>query len=126
MTNANTEDHFHQLDHPDRRIRIYHEGTLLADSGDTILLKEVYGDHLLDPAYYLPKEDVKMELASENSHATSCPIKGEATYWDFSVDEKNLQKLAWSYEDPVEYSNAIQGMISFDTDRVTLEISPVR
>lgn len=52
-----SDDHYHQLDESAHRVRVLHDGRVLADNTRTILLKEV-GKRVYDPVFYFPEEDV--------------------------------------------------------------------
>ena len=57
------------------------DGEKLAVSDRAVLLEETGS-----PArYYLPPEDVRTDLLSPTSQHTTCPFKGEASYWSAEV-----------------------------------------
>ena len=60
-----------------RRVRVELGGETIADSANTVLLRE--SDHV--PVYYFPREDVRMDHLSRTAQSTFCPFKGEASYW---------------------------------------------
>ncbi|MEL6752032.1 MAG: DUF427 domain-containing protein [Pseudomonadota bacterium] len=80
------------------------------------------GKTLYPPVIYMPPEDVKITLARvpENTH---CPLKGDATYFIEEGDGR-IRKLAWSYENPFEFSTAIKGLIAFDPALIQFTLSP--
>ena len=51
---------------------------------------------------------------------TTCPYKGEATYW--TVD--GIADAAWSYEAPLAEAAKVQGHVSFDADGIEVELGP--
>ena len=52
-------------------------GEKLAESDRAVLLNETG----YPTRYYFPREDVRTELLRPTSHHTTCPFKGEASYW---------------------------------------------
>lgn len=52
------------------------------------------------PTYYIPKEDVKMDLLLPNNHHSFCEWKGKASYWDLMIDGEIFRNVAWSYPLP--------------------------
>src|SRR5919202_438615 len=66
-----------------RRVRVMLGGEAIADSKRAKLLHE--SGHL--PVYYFPKEDIRMYLLQESEYTTSCPFKGEASYWSVRVGD---------------------------------------
>ncbi len=116
--------HYHELEKPSRRIRISFEGHILAETYEAIILKEV-GKKIYDPTYYIPKEDLDMNHFMKNEREYKCPIKGKASYWDYQPNSNLwVKNIAWSYENPIEYSRPIEGCLAFDTRKVSFELFP--
>ena len=67
--------------------------------------------------YYLPREDVQVELAPSDTH-TICAYKGVASYW--SVGDQ--QDLVWGYEEPLEEGRELAGLVAFYDDRVNVTV----
>ena len=97
-----------------RRVRVILGGETIADSKLAKLLHET--GHL--PVYYFPKEDIRMDLLQESEHTTSCPFKGEASYWSVRVGDKVAENAAWSYPQPVESCPPISGYVAFYWERM--------
>ncbi|MGO2242325.1 MAG: DUF427 domain-containing protein [Halomonas sp.] len=92
--------------HPTKqRMQVQLDGILLADSTNTLELRE----HGYSPRYYFPREDVRLDLLTVSETSTYCPFKGRAVY--FSLGE--TRDIAWSYEEPVEGMEAIAGRVVF-------------
>jgi len=92
--------------HPtNKRIQVWLDGILLADSTNTLELRE----HGYPPRHYFPREDVRMDLLTASETITHCPFKGHAVY--FSLGE--WRDIIWSYEEPVEGVRAIAGKVAF-------------
>ncbi|WP_433924041.1 DUF427 domain-containing protein [Vreelandella sp. 21] len=92
--------------HPiSQRVQAHVDGTLIADSINTIELHE----RGYPARHYFPREDVRMDLLSVSETTTYCPFKGHTVY--FSLGES--QDIAWSYEQPIEGMEAIAGSVAF-------------
>lgn len=121
----NGAGHYHISDDYPYRIRVSINGQEVASTTNAIILKEV-GKSVYDPGFYIPAEDVKKDLFKlESGFTTHCPIKGEASYWEFVGGTEPIRRAAWSYEEPLEYSSMIAKHLSFDQRFATIEISPV-
>jgi len=116
--------HYHITDLYPRRVRVSIAGIEVASSNRVEILKEV-GTSVYNPVFYFPKNDVNLGLFEEvKDYSTFCPIKGDATYWNFNNREEQIEKAAWSYESPLEYSEAISGYLGFDQRFATITIDP--
>jgi uncharacterized protein (DUF427 family) len=91
-------------------------GTVVADSTRTVMLFETY----LPTRYYLPREDVRMELLVPTDTASVCAYKGQARFWSAHVNDTVTADVAWSYEDPHNYATSVEDMICFLNERVDL------
>ena len=69
-------------------------GDVLADSRRAIALEETG----YPTRYYLPREDVRMDLLTASGTTSRCPFKGDATY--FSAP--GAKDAFWVYEAPSE------------------------
>ncbi|MEL7614029.1 DUF427 domain-containing protein [Vreelandella titanicae] len=68
--------------HPSKqRMHVQVDGILIADSSNTLELRE----HGYPPRHYFPREDVRMDLLTPSETTTYCPFKGRTVY--FSLDE---------------------------------------
>jgi uncharacterized protein (DUF427 family) len=81
----------------------------------------------LPARYYVPRGDVRMELLRPTSFHTTCPFKGEASYWSVDVDGQTYDGIAWAYETPIPAAEDITGLLSFYPDRaeITVDGQPV-
>ena len=81
--------------HPtDRHVVVTLGGDVLADSRRAVALEETG----YPTRYYLPREDVRMELLTPSDTTSRCPFKGEATYFSAA----GADDAFWVYEDPSE------------------------
>ncbi|MDF3302446.1 DUF427 domain-containing protein [Streptomyces tropicalis] len=87
-----TQGHTITVEQGTRRVRAVHDGRVLAESDRPLILRETG----CPVRYYLPAEDVRLDLLTVSETRTHCPFKGTASYW--SVDGR--ADLVWSYPDP--------------------------
>ena len=65
------------------------------------------------PVYYIPRDDVNMALLEPNRHKTTCPVKGEAHYYNLRIGDEIFENAAWSYESPHDDVAEIKDFIAF-------------
>lgn len=99
-----------------RHVEVRLDGDLIAASDRPTLLDETG----LPTRYYLPKDDVTVDLRGTSFH-TTCPFKGEASYWSVSHGGEDHDGLAWSYETPRDGVD-IAGLVCFDPARTELTV----
>lgn len=95
-------------------VKVALNGQVIAETRRPVLLHETG----LPTRYYIPREDVRMELLTSTDKETECPFKGSASYWSVGV----TPNLAWSYEDPIEGAKGIAGLLCFYNEKVDLEV----
>ncbi|GAA4977549.1 DUF427 domain-containing protein [Streptomyces hyderabadensis] len=76
----------------DRHVRVVHGGQVLAESDDALVLHETG----CPDRYYLPADDVRLDLLKPSGTTTHCPFKGDASYWSLP----DAADLVWAYPDP--------------------------
>jgi uncharacterized protein (DUF427 family) len=92
-----------------RRIRARLGGETVVDSRHAKLLHE-HG-HL--PVYYFPEDEVRMDLLVPSDKHTTCPYKGEASYWSVRAGGKVAENAVWSYPEPLADAPPIAGYYAF-------------
>lgn len=72
--------------------------------------------------YYLPPQDVELALFRPSATLSTCPFKGEASYWSYGEQAD----VAWYYPEPLDSVAEIAGYVCFyDTvARVDVEGEP--
>lgn len=70
--------------------------------------------------FYIPPEDVRMDLLTPTDTHTRCPYKGEASYWSAKVGNAQLPDIVWSYPDPIPECPKIKGYLSFFNEKVDM------
>ena len=99
-----------------RHVRVEAGGVVLAESDRSVELEETGRP----TRYYLPREDVRMELLEASATTSHCPFKGDATY--FSVP--GVKDAFWVYEDPSEEDALpIAGMLAPWPNRVAISVT---
>ena len=101
-----------------RHLRVVIDGVVVAESRRPHLLFET----TLPTRYYIPRDDVRMELLEPTSLKTRCPYKGIASYWNLRVGQRVAQNIVWSYPNPIDECPRIRGLLSFFNERVDLYV----
>ena len=96
-------------------VRVLVAGQEIANSQRTYRVLET--SH--PPVYYLPPEDINMELLERAAGKRSfCEWKGSAAYWNFKGIDQNITSIAWSYPDPSERFLPIKEYLAFYPSKV--------
>src|SRR5215510_9829505 len=95
---SETKERVHIEDGP-KRVRTYLGGEIIADTKRLKLVWEIP----YYPAYYFPREDVRMKLLTPNGHTQHWPSRGDAQYFNVKSGDREMENAAWQYPDsPVE------------------------
>ena len=105
-----------------RRVQVEIAGAFVADSTRPVMLFETF----LPTRYYLPRDDVRMELLVPTDTVSVCAYKGHARYWSAYVDDTVVTDVAWSYEEPHNYATLVRDMICFFNERVDIIVAGER
>lgn len=116
-------DPFHRIDvHPTtRRVRVLVGGEVVADTVRAQALFETS----LPPRWYIPAEDVRMDLLEPSETKTRCAYKGSASYWHVRAGETFEDDVVWTYAEPQHDAEAVRGMLCFFNERVDIELDGV-
>ena len=79
-------------------------GSALAESREGV---EVEGN------YYFPPQSLKRDYFTPSPTHTSCPWKGEASYYDIQVNGRINKDAAWYYPSPKDAAKSIAGYVAF-------------
>lgn len=105
-----------------RHVEVVVEGTTLASSDRPVLLFETD----LPTRYYLPRDDVRLDLLAATDNTSVCPYKGLADgYWSWPGPPA-LPNVAWSYSAPARAVGAVAGRVAFYNELVDLVVDGVR
>jgi len=99
-----------------RHVVISLDGQVLADTTRATLLFETP----LGMRYYLPREDVRMDLLGPSAQQSICAYKGVASYWSVGAGGEEATDIAWGYEHPLHDALPVRDMVCFFTERVDL------
>lgn len=110
--------------HPNHRIDIRPAGRrwqatladrVLASSDRALLLDESRHPRVV----YFPREDVVADSLAATESKTTCPFKGEASYFCHADDEGG-DDIAWTYRETFDEVADIAGFIAFYANRVSV------
>lgn len=97
-------------------------------AGDTVIADTSAALTLLEASYpavqYIPRKDVNMDLLRRADHASYCPYKGQAGYFDVRPLGDEGARAVWTYEQPFDAVAAIREHLAFYPDRVTITDEP--
>jgi uncharacterized protein (DUF427 family) len=79
-------------------------GAILAESDDTIVVE---GNH------YFPAESLNKEFFQATQTHTTCPWKGQASYYDVVVNGEINKDAAWYYPETKEAAANIKNYVAF-------------
>ena len=77
---------------------------VIAESEDTVVVE---GNH------YFPAGALKREYTTISNHPTSCPGKGEASYYSLLVDGELNPEAVWYYPDPKPEAQMVKDRVAF-------------
>jgi len=111
-----------KLPGPDHPITIAPaKGRVIVRAGDTVIADTTHALELREASYkpvlYIPRTDAKMAHYRRSTHATHCPYKGDASYFDLP----GAPNAVWSYETPFPAMAEIKDHLAFYPNHVTIE-----
>ena len=92
-------------------------GSVIGETSEALVVSEPGHDDVI----YFPRSDIAMEFLEPSKTQTTCPRKGQASYFGISTTEGLKDDSAWSYEAPIEAASDIEGYLAFYSDKVTVE-----
>lgn len=78
--------------------------TTLAQSDDTVVVE---GNH------YFPADSIDRAYFSASETHTNCPWKGEASYYNITINGETNKDAAWYYPRPKEAAANIKDRVAF-------------
>lgn len=79
-------------------------GAVIAQSDETIVVE---GNH------YFPPDSVDRKYVKESGHHTTCPWKGEASYYSLEVEGETNENAVWYYPEPSDAAAQIKNYVAF-------------
>ena len=108
-------DHRAEFEPSSRRVRVYFNRQLTADSKKMMLLRE--SDRL--PLYYFPKKDVRIEdYLQPSDHTTHSDLKGEGISWHVQVGDKIANNAAFTFRNPPGNGPKLEDYVAFEWDKM--------
>jgi uncharacterized protein (DUF427 family) len=117
-------DPYHRVDvlRSSRHVRVEVNGQTVAETQRPSLLFETS----LPTRYYIPKQDVRMDLLVPTETRTSCPYKGVASYWSVRAGDELVPDIVWAYPSPIPECAKIENMLSFFNERADIFVDGER
>ena len=78
--------------------------TVVAESDKTVVVE---GNH------YFPPDTINKEYFQPSSTHTTCPWKGEASYYNVVVNGETNEDAAWYYPQPKDAATEIKDHVAF-------------
>jgi uncharacterized protein (DUF427 family) len=85
-------------------MKAFWNNTIIAESDDIVLVE---GNR------YFPESALKKEYITFSNHKTSCPWKGQASYYSLIVNGEMNIDAVWYYPDPKPEAEMIRGRVAF-------------
>ena len=102
----------------DLHVEVRVDGEKVAETDHPVVLEETG----MPTRYYLPQQDVRMDLLRRTNFKTECPFKGQASYWTLELGDAVHDGIVWSYETPIPEAVGVTGLFCFYNDRVDLTV----
>ena len=80
------------------------KNVILAESKDTVVVE---GNH------YFPPDSINQRYFKESDTHTTCPWKGQASYYHIEVDGEVNKDAAWTYPAPKDAAQNIKNHVAF-------------
>lgn len=79
-------------------------GAVIAQSDDTVVVE---GNH------YFPDSSLNREYVTSSDHKSSCPWKGQASYYSLIVNGETNRDAAWYYANPKPGAEMVKDRVAF-------------
>lgn len=77
---------------------------VIAESNETIVVEN---------NHYFPADSIKQEYFETSDLHSTCPWKGQASYYTVDVDGNKNENGAWYYPSTSEHAKHIEGYVAF-------------
>ncbi|MDP2371956.1 DUF427 domain-containing protein [Rhodoferax sp.] len=79
-------------------------GVVIAESPDTVMVE---GNH------YFPEPSLNRHYITFSNHKSSCPWKGQASYYSLMVNGEMNTDAVWYYPDPKPEAEMVKARVAF-------------
>ena len=90
---------------------------IVVSHGDDLIAKTNRAYRILEtaspPTFYLPPDDINLQMLTRSSGSSFCEWKGVATYWSLTSAGTAGLNAGWSYQSPTAAYAMIKDYLSF-------------
>lgn len=121
---AHPRDPYHRVDvrSASSHVVVRHGGQVVAESDRPKLLFETS----VPVRYYLPFDDIRIDLLAKSETVSECPYKGDGQHWHLNVGDDKVVDAAWSLPHPLPEGFAAAEHVCFYSDKVEIEVDGAR
>lgn len=105
-----------------------HEGRVTVSFADKIVADTTRALDLDEPGaplrIYVPKDDVDETVLANSPTHTTCPFKGEASYFSLKSGDSQAKDAVWYYPEPCDLVAPIRGYVAFWGDAIHYDTQP--
>lgn len=105
-----------------RHVRVEINGLEVANTRTPLLLFETS----LPTRTYIPKTDCRLDLFRPSTLKTSCPYKGEASYYHVQTPLGLVENVVWWHPYTTLECAPIRGLVAFDDEEVDVWVDGVK
>ena len=100
-------------------------GTWVVRAGGAVLGESQNALELIEGDYpsviYFPRADIAMAFLEPSDTTSTCPFKGEATYFSIVAKSGPIADAVWSYTAPHDDVAEIKDYLAFYTNKIAVE-----
>ncbi len=96
-----------------RHVRVVIDGQTVAETRRPHLVFET--NHPV--RYYIPQDDVRMDLLIPSATKSRCPYKGPAFYWSVRLGSETFNDVVWGYLETIPECPKIKALVCFFHER---------
>lgn len=80
---------------------------------NNVVLAESNKCKIIEDSYYFPPNSIKKKYFRPSSTHTTCPWKGQASYYDIVLNGEVNKDAAWCYPNPKQEAKDIKDFVAF-------------
>lgn len=117
---AHPRDPYHRFDvhNSSRHVIVRRGGSVIAESRSPRVLFETG----IVPRYYLPPQDVRIDLLQRSATVSQCPYKGDGQHWNLTVDGITVPDAAWTLPQPLGEAQVIANFFCFYSEKLEVVV----